>query len=402
MQNSKFFGSREANYKKVKKHRTMKVLILILTLVLFGGGAYALRISNQVKSAANKIYKPNATKKAAKTIKHKKPFSILLLGVDTGAEGRVDKGNSDTMIVATVNPDKEQVKLVSIPRDTLAQLQGAEKFDMQKINAAYNVGGSDMAMSTVEKMLEVPIDYYVTVNMGGLSKIVDAVGGVDVDVPFTFEWNGSEFTKGKMHLKGKAALDYSRMRYDDPEGDYGRQKRQKQVITSMINSAVSLKSLTNFESILDSLSDSVATNLSFDDMVAIQANYRKAAKSIESDVLTGRNADIDGSSYQIPTNEEIQRVSDVLRTSLGLEKTTINNAETKQNDLNTYFTGEENHQEFTVYSESVMNGEKSAATTTQSNYGYSNSATYSGNNDYSNTTNTWQMQQSTNLWNAGY
>ena len=251
-------------------------------------------------------------------------------------------------------------------------------------------------------MFDVPIDYYVTVNMGGLSKIVDAVGGVDVDVPFTFEWNGSEFTKGKMHLKGKAALDYSRMRYDDPEGDYGRQKRQKQVITSMINSAVSLKSLTNFESILDSLSDSVATNLSFDDMVAIQANYRKAAKSIESDVLTGRNADIDGSSYQIPTNEEIQRVSDVLRTSLGLEKTTINNAETKQNDLNTYFTGEENHQEFTVYSESVMNGGKSAATTTQSNYGYSNSATYSGNNDYSNTTNTWQMQQSTNLWNAGY
>ncbi|KRM24335.1 cell envelope-related function transcriptional attenuator common domain protein [Latilactobacillus graminis DSM 20719] len=378
----------------------MKVLILMLTLILFGGGAYALRISNQVKSAANKIYTPTNSKKTAKTIKNKKPFAILLLGVDTGAEGRLDKGNSDTMIVATVNPEKKEVKLVSIPRDTLAQLQGADQFNMQKINAAYNVGGSDMAMNTVEKMFDVPINYYVTVNMGGLSKIVDAVGGVDVEVPFTFEWNGSEFTKGQMHLKGKAALDYSRMRYDDPEGDYGRQKRQKQVITSMINSAVSFKSLTNFESILDSLSDSVATNLSFDDMVAVQANYRSAAQSIKSDVLTGRSADIEGSSYQIPTNEEIQRVSDVLRTSLGLEKTTINNAEIKQNNLNTYFTGEDNQQEFTIYPKNVLDGEKSSTNTIQGTTGNGTDTTVGGNT--ANTTSTWQNQQSTNQWNVGY
>lgn len=101
------------------------------------------------------------------------------------------------MIVATVNPDKEQVKLVSIPRDTLVQLQGADEFNMQKINAAYNVGGSDMAMSTVEKMFDVPIDYYVTVNMGGLSKIVDAVGGVDVDVPLRSNGTGASLLRAR-------------------------------------------------------------------------------------------------------------------------------------------------------------------------------------------------------------
>lgn len=398
MQNSNYFGSREDKFKKNKRHRKLKITLLIVVLLLFAGGAYAMRISGQLKSAANKIYKPAGNGEVAKTIKNKKPFSILLLGVDTGAEGRVDKGNSDTMIVATVNPEKQQVKLVSIPRDTLAQLQGAESFNMQKINAAYNVGGSKMAMSTVEKMFDVPINYYITVNMGALSKMVDAVGGVNVDVPFSFAWNGSSFTKGKMHLKGKQALDYSRMRYDDPEGDYGRQKRQRQVITSMIKSAVSLKSLANFESILNTLEDSVATNLSFDDMVSIQANYRSAAKNIKSDYLKGRDANIEGSSYQIPTNDEIQRISNVLRTALGLDKTTINNAETKQNDLNTNYTGEQYYNSYTIYSESVMNGQTSSSDTETSDTTANDNTGYQSTND----SNTWQSQSSTSQWNNGY
>lgn len=396
MQNSNFFGSREDKYKKGKRHRKLKIFLLVIVVLVFSGGAYAMRVSSQLKSAADKINKSVATSKA---IKNKKAFSILLLGVDTGAEGRIDKGNSDTMIVATVNPKKEQVKLVSIPRDTLAELQGTKTFDMQKINAAYNVGGSKMAKKTVEKMFNVPIDYYVTVNMGALSKIVDAVDGVDVDVPFSFEWNGSSFKKGKMHLNGKQALDYSRMRYDDPENDYGRQKRQRQVITSLIKSAVSFKSLTNYESILKTLEDSVATDLSFDDMVAIQSNYRKAAKSITSDYLKGRNATIEGSSYQVPTTSEIQRVSDVLRTSLGLEKTNIDNAETKQNALNTNFAATEYQDEFTIYPESVLKdgtttSEAASTTTTQDNTTqYSQSAPQSN----------WQQsQQEQSQWQSSY
>jgi len=165
----------------------------------------------------------------------------------------------------------------------------------------------------------------------------------------------------------------------------------------MIKSAVSFKSLTNFESILNTLEDSVATNLSFDDMVSIQANYRNAAKSIKSDYLKGRDATVEGSSYQIPTNDEIQRVSDVLRTALGLKTTTIDNAETKQNNLNTNFTGLEYQQDFTVYSESVMNGGTSTDTTTNDT---STDTTYS---DQSSTTgNTWSTQESTSQWNNGY
>ncbi|WP_424348590.1 LCP family protein [Latilactobacillus sp. 5-91] len=396
MQNSNFFGSREDKYKKSKRHRKLKIFLLIIAIIAFSGGAYAMRVSSQLKSAADKINKSEA---ASKAIKNKKAFSILLLGVDTGAEGRIDKGNSDTMIVATVNPKKEQVKLVSIPRDTLAELQGTKTFNMQKINAAYNVGGSKMAKKTVEKMFDVPIDYYVTINMGALSKIVDAVGGVDVNVPFSFKSNGSTFTKGKMHLNGKKALDYSRMRYEDPDGDYGRQKRQRQVITSLVGSAISFKSLTNFESILKTLEDSVATDLSFDDMVAMQSNYRSTAKNITSDYLKGRNATIEGSSYQVPTTSEIQRVSDVLRTSLGLEKTNIDNAETKQNALNTNFTTTEYQDEFTIYPESVLKdgtttSEAASTTTTQDNTTqYSQSAPQSN----------WQQpQQEQSQWQSSY
>ncbi|SPC40169.1 LCP family glycopolymer transferase [Latilactobacillus fuchuensis] len=397
MQNSNYFGTREDKYKKNKKHRKLKVFILILVLLIGGGGAYAMRISGQLKTTVNKIYKPAGNKTVSTAIKNKKTFSVLLLGVDTGAEGRIDKGNSDTMIVATINPKTNKTTLVSIPRDTLAQLQGANSFNMQKINAAYNVGGSKMAMSTVEKLFDTRIDYYITVNMGALSKIVDTIGGVDVSVPFSFSSGGSTFKKGKMHLNGTQALAYARMRYEDPNGDYGRQKRQQQVITSMIKSAVSLKALTNFENILSSLENSIATNLSFDDMVSIQSNYKDAAKHITSDHLQGRSATVEGASYEIPTNDEIQRVSDVLRTALGLKTTTIDNAETKQNDLNTNFTGLEYQQDFTVYSESVMNGGTSTDTTTNDT---STDTTYS---DQSSTTgNTWSTQESTSQWNNGY
>lgn len=396
MQNSNFFGTREDKYKKGKRHRKLKIFLLFIVILVFSGGAYAMRVSSQLKSAADKINKSEATSKA---IKNKKAFSILLLGVDTGAEGRIDKGNSDTMIVATVNPKKEQVKLVSIPRDTLAELQGTKTFDMQKINAAYNVGGSKMAKATVEKMFDVPIDYYVTINMGALSKIVDAVGGVDVNVPFSFKSNGSTFTKGKMHLNGKKALDYSRMRYEDPDGDYGRQKRQREVITSLVGSAISFKSLTNFESILKTLEDSVATDLSFDDMVAMQSKYRSTAKNITSDYLKGRNATIEGSSYQVPTTSEIQRVSDVLRTSLGLEKTNIDNAETKQNALNANFAATEYQDEFTIYPESVLKDGGTTSEATSTTTTEDNTTQYSQSTPQSN----WQQpQQEPSQWQSSY
>ncbi|MFT8844733.1 MAG: LCP family protein, partial [Schleiferilactobacillus harbinensis] len=192
------------------RHRGFKIFFLFLFIVLAAGGAYAARVFYQTKSAIDKTYNPIDDKKVSTTIQDKKPFSILLLGVDTGAEGRIDQGstnqgdaNSDTIIIATVNPDQNKVTMTSIPRDTVAEIVGRPQQDIEKINAAYNYGGEKMAINSVSKLVNVPIDYYLTINMGGLEKIVDAVGGVDVDNPFAFTSSytgGQHFPKGEQHL----------------------------------------------------------------------------------------------------------------------------------------------------------------------------------------------------------
>ncbi|MCX2454452.1 LCP family glycopolymer transferase [Lacticaseibacillus nasuensis] len=322
------------------RHIVAKLVGLAVVTLAFAAGAYGLRLYSQAKYAIQSTY--HSSGKVATAIKNKRPFAALLLGVDTGADGRIDKGNSDTMIVAVVNPAKKQTQLVSIPRDTVAQMIGTKSFNMQKINAAYNIGGSTMAINTVTKLVNVPISYYLTINMGALEKVVDAVGGVDVQVPFSFtssKTGGQHFTKGKMHLNGNMALAYARMRYEDPKGDYGRQQRQQQVIKAILKKAVSLDSLSNFSSLLNTVSKNIATNLSFDDMMSIFQHYRGAAQHIQSDHLQGQAALVYPGplSYQIPSTKELQRVSTKLRTALGLSAATISNQNVRENNANSSF-----------------------------------------------------------------
>ncbi|WP_461214045.1 LCP family protein [Lacticaseibacillus sp. GG6-2] len=334
----------EENSRQTRKPRKPRrrlghyVVMIVLTLLVLVAG-YAVRLYSQTKNAVDKTYDPVSTTAAAQSdISGKKPLSILLMGTDTGEFGRQYKGNSDTMIVVTINPKTKRTTMTSIPRDTLAQIIGGNNAGAQKINAAYNAGGNEAAMKTVTKLLNVPINYYVTVNMAGLEKIVDAVGGIDVNVPFSWtdtDSGGYKFTKGAMHLDGKHALSYARMRHQDPQGDYGRQKRQRQVITQITKKVLSAGSLSNYSTLMDSLSSSMRTSLTFADMVAIGEKYGDCIKNIKQTTLQGLGVYIDGSSYQVPKTEELQKVSDQIRAELGLDQATLDNFNTKQNKYNT-------------------------------------------------------------------
>ena len=110
------------------------------------------------------------------TLTKQDPFSVLVLGVD---EREGDSGRSDTMIVLTVNPNQNSIKMLSIPRDTRTEIVGHGTTD--KINHAYAFGREEMSIATVEHLLDIPIDYYVKVNMEGFQDIVDAVGGIQVN-----------------------------------------------------------------------------------------------------------------------------------------------------------------------------------------------------------------------------
>lgn len=304
--------------------KAKKIFIWVLCFILLFVGAigvYAFKVYKDVTKTTDKIYqkvdKEEIRKKPVSIAKGEDPFSVLLLGVDTGDLGRTEQGRSDSMMVMTVNPKTNESKIVSIPRDTYTEIVGHGTTD--KINHAYAFGGVAMSVNTVQNLLNIPIDYYVEVNMQGVKDIVDAVDGIDINSPLTFNQDGISFTKGPMHLNGEQALAFSRMRYEDPTGDYGRQGRQRQVIEAIVKKAATFSTLTNYQDILTAMQNNMKTNLTFDDMYDIQGKYKAAAGNIEQVQMQGEGQMIDNISYQIISQTELARVSGILRSNLELE-----------------------------------------------------------------------------------
>ena len=223
------------------------------------------------------------------------------------------------MLVVTVNEKLGKTTIVSIPRDSYTEIIGYGTND--KINHAYAFGQEKMSINSVQNMLNLPIDYYVTVDMGGLMGLVDAVGGLDITPILTFTYEGESFTEGvDRHVDGEAALRYARMRYDDPEGDMGRQKRQQYVIQKLVEKLLNITSVTRYEEILKTLENSVRTNFTLDKLLSIKNNYPKALKNFESDKISGSGTMIGGVYYFVVPEEERLRISNVLRESLDLLK----------------------------------------------------------------------------------
>lgn len=287
-------------------------IILVLFLAVVGMGA---KLYWDVSKSMDKTYETvERSKKSQVNLNNKEPFSVLLLGIDTGDDGRVEQGRSDTTIVATVNPRDKQTTLVSLARDTYVDIPGQGKQD--KLNHAYAFGEASLAMDTVENYLNIPINHYVSINMAGLKELVNAVGGIEVNNNLTFSQDGYDFTIGKISLDGEQALSYSRMRYEDPNGDYGRQERQRKVIEGIVQKVLSLNSVSNYQQILTAVSDNMKTDLSFDDMKKIALDYRSAFGKVKQDQLQGTGFMQDGVSYQRVDEQELTRVQQELKNQL--------------------------------------------------------------------------------------
>ncbi|MBA1392661.1 LytR family transcriptional regulator [Lactobacillus sp. XV13L] len=320
-----------------KKRRRLAWILSFFALTIVALIVYSAYVYFRTKNAVDGTYdSSNYVQIKNGEFNGKKKFAVLLMGTDTGALDRTEKiGNTDTIIIAVVNPQKQRYTLMSVPRDTMAQMVGAEDFQIEKINAAYPIGGAAMTLASVSKLVNVPLKYYALVNMKGIMRLIRCVGGINVRPTLSFEYGGYIFKKNRLtHMGGSGALAYSRMRYDDPQGDYGRQKRQRQVITTLIKKAISLNTLMQLDSILNAISGNVKTNLPFSALQQIAFNYRDTAKNVKSDYLHGHNALVDGASYQVQPTKELQRVSDYLRTELGLPTEVIDNNETYQNKRN--------------------------------------------------------------------
>lgn len=264
---------------------------------------------------APEIRKTSKLRETEVELVKKEPFSLLLLGVD---EREDDVGRSDTMIVLTVNPTTNSIKMVSIPRDTYTEMVGMDKVD--KINHAYAFGGIDMSLHSVENLLKIPIDYVVQVNMESFLQIVDVVGGVTVENTATFTEDEFIFNEGTIHLNGEQALSYVRMRMSDPLGDFGRQARQKQVLQAVLKKGASINSLLNYKELLNIFEQNIRTNMTLDQMVDIQKGYKNALNQVDTVAFEhGEGKRMDGIWYYVMDEEELAQVTLKLKEHLEID-----------------------------------------------------------------------------------
>ncbi|GEO70637.1 LCP family protein [Levilactobacillus acidifarinae] len=307
--------------RRKRKHTARNVILVIILVLIVGGGVYAMHRYQSLKNSIDNTFQASGVSKqrnVSKQIKDKKPISILLLGTDTGAQKRTYKGRTDSMMIITLDPKNDRTTVTSIPRDTAVTIPGFEGEAPSKINAAYAWGSSKTTIQTVQQMLNVPIDFYALINMGGMQKVIDEVNGVDVTPTLSFKYEGYKFTKGvKTHMDGAKALAYSRMRYDDPNNDYGRQTRQRQVLMALVKKSGSISTLIN-QTFINSLSSQIKTDLTFDNLKSLAQNYRSADKTVKETHLQGHGKELSGQDMEVMTKKELQRVTNFVRSGLGL------------------------------------------------------------------------------------
>lgn len=320
--------------------RWAKIAISGVAVLAIGIGGYAYSIYRPVVDTMESIYEPlesdvaagsadpaaqggsltasvgnagaqQAAQELPADLSETKPFNLLVLGVD---ERENDVGRSDAIMMLAVNPQKRSVLMFNIPRDTRTEIVGRGTVD--KINHAYAFGGVNMSVNTVEQFLDVPVDYYVKVNMEGLERIIDILGGVTVNNPFEFDFEGTDYKKGLIDMNGHEALMYSRMRYDDPKGDIGRNDRQQLVLSALIEKGKNISNLTKVNSLLEAVKDNVKTNLTKDDMMDIVTKYRTEIDSVDKDEVQGSGKKIDGIYYYMVDDAEKTRIRTELTNQL--------------------------------------------------------------------------------------
>lgn len=312
---------------KTKKRRIKKLSLLILFLIFsfIGYGGY---LAYQTLQAASDSYDDLDREKSDLRDEvvsiSDDPVSILIMGVED-YQSDYDRGRTDTLMVATFNPDDKKLQLLSIPRDTLVEIVDKGKED--KINHAYAFGGKEMTINTVENFLEIPIDYYATVNFEAFKNVVDILGGITVEVPFDFKQNSDdrvaeklEFYEGEMELDGRYALAYARMRMSDPRGDIGRNERQQQVIKAIIQKALSVSTITKVDDLINEVGQNVETNMKISEGLAFVKKYSDFnVDYIEQLKLETYPENINGIHYQIADHNSLEEVKYKLKTHLEME-----------------------------------------------------------------------------------
>jgi LCP family protein required for cell wall assembly len=302
-----------------KSNRIFKIFLAVLiTITLLLGGTAVWGV-NKFRTLVDNSYtqlpdgENTGQNKQQKPSKELESFHILLLGVDS-RDG--DRGRSDTIIVATVNPHTEQILLTSLPRDTYAKIPG---YGSTKINHAMAHGGVSLVKDTVEQFLDIEIDHYMTIDFKGFQKAIDVLGRVTINVEKDMRYrdptDGTNINikKGLQELDGKNSLDYVRFRTDS-EADYGRMRRQQEFIRAVVEEMTQFSNVTRVIPFIEAVSDGIETDVHRTQVEAlVKRFFGVRGSAIQSESIESRSyQDNDGIWFVEITASERDRVSRVL------------------------------------------------------------------------------------------
>ncbi|MGW8823015.1 LCP family protein [Paenibacillus lautus] len=264
------------------KRKWFKYAMLLLSVGILGIISYytyaIIQFSNQISTASNPVKPTGSTGAAQEEVieipkwEGKERVNILLIGGDSRGD---DAGRSDTMLVASIDPVTKSAHLFSILRDTYVDIPGHGK---GRLNSAFAYGGIELTRQTIGDLLDLPIHKYVYTDFVGFIALVDAIGGVDIEVEKDMYYTSKadkhmydiDLKQGLQHLDGKMALQYVRFRHD-ARSDFARTERQRILMTEVAKKMQTTGSLIKLPGILDSIAPYIETDLSPKEMLKLMA-----------------------------------------------------------------------------------------------------------------------------------
>lgn len=330
---------------------TLKVLLILATSLLICGATYGIYLTKKAENAANRAYeelggREQSAKREYKVEPIEDNVSILFVGIDDSEvrEQGADHARSDALILATMNVETKTVKTLSIPRDSYVFIPSRKRED--KITHAHAFGGTLSTIETVENLLDIPVDYYVRMNFNAFIDIVDALGGIEAEVPYSIleldehDKRVVQLEKGLQKLNGTEALALARTRKKD--SDIERGKRQQEILKAIATQAAKPSSILKYDDLIDAVADNSKTNMTFSEMKSFLTYLSSGMPRIDSLYLAGEDDWSTGVYYYKLDDESLHETIYTLKNHLGLEK-------------NVDMSKEENEDNSTEQSKSIEN-----------------------------------------------
>ena len=306
------------------------VSILVGAIIFIAVGAYIYSITPHGKYAGlydsiKFIIKPGQT-----AFNGKKTMNILCVGLD---HNYTDKGimytkvaRTDTIFVISIDDEAKRLNMLSIPRDAWVEIPG---YGYGKINSAYSIGGMDLTRKTVSKFLGININNYIIIRIKAANEIVDALGGLEIDVPKDMNYDDNwgnlhiHLKQGVQKLNGTEAAGFARFRHDE-EGDWGRMKRQQQVINALIRELKKPENILKIDKLIKIAHDNIETDLTSAEMLDICRLYKDFdRKNMKTGIIKGDDAmSADEQAIIIPyESEKVKLVKSLIIRDEALENT---------------------------------------------------------------------------------